>query len=164
MVHEFASRQLIRCSLCGVEKASEKFHRRGTGRQRWCKDCRRGYDSAYHARTRPIRLEQKREAKQARMAWLFNLKSDPCADCGGTFLPAAMGFDHLPGTLKISDVSTLVVTGRTRMAIAEIAKCDLVCANCHAIRTYIRRLGVEPTRGSIREPAAVYGMSAAPLN
>lgn len=164
MDSDVASGPLILCTQCWIEKDPDDFHRRGKGRQRWCKDCRRVYDSAYHARTRPVRLEQKREAKQSRMTWLFNVKSNPCADCGQRFHPSAMGFDHLPGSDKVADVSTLVVTGCMDMAKAEIAKCDLVCANCHAVRTYLRRLGIEPTRPSICETTAVYAMSAAPLN
>lgn len=135
-----ADLRLQRCSLCFELKSSEDFHRRGDIRQRWCKDCRRGYDAAYHARTKPIRLAQKREAKVARLAWLHERKSKPCVDCGGIFHPAAMTFDHLPGTEKIRDISTLVVRGCMVMAKAEMEKCELVCANCHAVRTYMRRL------------------------
>lgn len=50
-----------------------------------------------------------------------------------------MTFDHLPGTQKLEDVSTLVMTGRMQMAVREIEKCEIVCANCHAVRTYQRR-------------------------
>jgi len=68
-----------------------------------------------------------------------DLKNKPCADCGGQFHPAAMTFDHLPGTTKRADVATLVIRSSISVARAEIAKCELVCANCHAIRTYERR-------------------------
>lgn len=98
------------------------------------------------------------------MAWLSSIKSQPCTDCRRIFHPSAMGFDHLPGATKVRDVSTLVTTGCMQMAIVEIAKCDLVCANCHAIRTYIRRLGIEPTQPSICEPPAFYAMTTGTLN
>lgn len=61
-----------------------------------------------------------------------------CADCGYRAHPAALHFDHLPGTTKISEVSTLARRGRADL-LAEIAKCEVVCANCHAIRTAERR-------------------------
>lgn len=147
MVGESALRLLRRCSLCGVEKGLDDFHRRGAGRQKWCKSCRRGWDAAYHARTKPVRLRQKREARDARLAWLHGLKSKPCADCGGSFHPVAMTFDHLPGTEKLRDISTLVLRGCTQMAITEMAKCELVCANCHAVRTYTRRHGIAEDHG-----------------
>ncbi len=49
-----------------------------------------------------------------------------------------MRFDHLPGTTKRSDVSTLVYGGYRKVLLDEIAKCELVCANCHAVRTFMR--------------------------
>lgn len=62
-----------------------------------------------------------------------------CADCGGQFHPAAMTFDHLPGTTKRSEVSALLQSGYRKVLLDEIAKCELVCANCHAVRTFLRR-------------------------
>jgi len=64
--------------------------------------------------------------------------SRPCTDCGGWFHPAAMTFDHLPGTTKRGDVSNLLYAGYRKVLLDEIAKCELVCANCHAVRTFMR--------------------------
>lgn len=134
---------LRRCSMCRVVRHITEFHRRGSGFQWWCKSCRRSHDSAYHAKTRPLRLLQKREAKRRLAAWVDDLKTtQPCVDCGKSFHPAAMTFDHLPGTTKRGEVSDLVKSGCTRLAREEIAKCDLVCANCHAVRTHLRRRGL----------------------
>ena len=113
-------------------------------RQAWCKACRREYDAAYHRRTRALRIEQKRRYRKELVNWYRNLKHDrPCADCGGVFEPAAMAWDHRPGVLKTANVSDLVERTRSRKRLlAEIAKCDLVCANCHAVRTANRLRGV----------------------
>ncbi len=73
-------------------------------------------------------------------AFVEELKSGPCVDCGGTFHPCAMDFDHLPGFVKLATVSELVAGAKSRDAIMrEIAKCDLVCSNCHRVRTHQRR-------------------------
>lgn len=69
-----------------------------------------------------------------------------------------MEFDHLPGTTKHSDVATLVVRGCTQLAYAEVLKCELVCANCHAVRTYERR---EAARAGRQSPLAFAQMSSA---
>jgi hypothetical protein len=53
-----------------------------------------------------------------------------------------MQWDHLPGTEKHADLGWLVRTDNKRRVLAEIAKCELVCANCHALRTFLRRRGV----------------------
>jgi hypothetical protein len=75
-------------------------------------------------------------------AWASELKANkPCADCGGTFHPQAMVWDHLPGAEKRGDVSHLARRIGKERILAEIAKCELVCANCHAVRTFDRRHG-----------------------
>jgi hypothetical protein len=71
--------------------------------------------------------------------WFRGLKEGrPCSDCGGVFHPVAMQWDHPPGVEKIADVAFLYRGSRARV-LREIEKCELVCANCHAIRTFMRR-------------------------
>src|ERR1035437_10729198 len=60
------------------------------------------------------------------------LKDWPCMDCGGSFPPCCMDFDHVRGK-KLFEVSSIVV-GKWDKILKEIAKCDLVCANCHRLR------------------------------
>ncbi len=69
--------------------------------------------------------------------WLAEQKSCPCLDCGQKFPSVAMDFDHVRGE-KIIQVSDMWSWGRDRV-LAEIAKCELVCANCHRVRTQSRR-------------------------
>lgn len=131
---------LKRCSRCGGAKPLAAFHRRGNGRQAWCKACVREWDAAYHQRMRSIRYVQRKLRHRKTLDWLTEYKrSRACTDCGGFFHPAAMTFDHLPGSVKRGDVSDLLCHGMLRSGLAEIAKCELVCANCHAVRTFVRR-------------------------
>jgi hypothetical protein len=81
------------------------------------------------------RLEQKRILHRQFDGWFRSLKARPCADCGQAFDPAAMQWDHLPGFEKAGNVSEFARKHNRRMVLAEIEKCELVCANCHAIRT-----------------------------
>lgn len=66
-------------------------------------------------------------------------ESTPCADCGNKFPFYVTQFDHI-GTDKIANISDM--TGKMNSSWAkikeEIAKCELVCANCHAERTWRR--------------------------
>jgi len=55
-----------------------------------------------------------------------------CTDCGYRGHPAALDLDHLPGFEKRANVGRLL--GREAI-LAELAKCEVVCANCHRIRT-----------------------------
>lgn len=68
-----------------------------------------------------------------RLALMARLKSRPCADCRRRFPPAVMEFDHVRGR-KIRPVANMKYYKLERL-MKEIAKCDLVCSNCHAERT-----------------------------
>lgn len=65
------------------------------------------------------------------------LKNKPCADCFQWFDPCQMDWDHREGVTKFKEVAKL---GRHTLEklLTEISKCDLVCANCHRLRTYKR--------------------------
>jgi hypothetical protein len=65
------------------------------------------------------------------------LKDVPCADCGGRFPAVAMDFDHRDPSQKSFDVSTRSKSNLDEIR-AEISKCDVVCANCHRVRTKLR--------------------------
>lgn len=85
--------------------------------------------------------EQKRgrEALADRRRKIQLLKMDrPCYDCGGTFDPEVMEWDHLPGTIKSFDLCR-APKHNLNDVVDEIAKCQLVCANCHRGRTIARR-------------------------
>ena len=126
-----------RCSRCNTEKAEDQFHRSTRhGRQAWCRPCRKVFDAAYHQRNKERRLAQKKVLHLKFKEWYISLKSGkPCTDCGGTFPPTAMQWDHLPGTDKVGDLGTLWRRHNKQLILDEIAKCELVCANCHAVRT-----------------------------
>ena len=89
----------------------------------------------------PIYRQKLRDAvakhQRKKQAYLNELKSKPCMDCGNTFPPECMDFDHVRGT-KFKGVGLLVMY-KSEVLEAEIAKCDLVCANCHRIRTTERK-------------------------
>jgi hypothetical protein len=87
-------------------------------------------------------------------------KAHPCADCGVQYPPYVMQLDHRGD--KLFTVSSLLSSGQMKgaqrrditmeMLLAEIAKCDVVCANCHAARTYFQNLG-QPTWDRRRQSA-----------
>lgn len=83
-------------------------------------------------------VHYQRELRRDRKRKLIELKGGRCIDCGFSGHPAALQFDHLDPTTKVAEVTTLIRVSWER-ALAESQKCDLVCANCHAIRTFVRR-------------------------
>jgi len=64
-------------------------------------------------------------------------KENPCLDCGVQYPYYVMQFDHVRGE-KFKELSRLISHGSKKRIDEEIQKCDLVCANCHAIRTWER--------------------------
>jgi hypothetical protein len=111
----------IVCANCHRLRTWERHRRRGpgTGTSRY--------------------LDRRKAAWRAQAALLDRLRDVPCGDCGGRFQPCAMDFDHRdPGT-KRSMVTRMIGRVGTERILAEVAKCDIVCANCHRLRTFDRR-------------------------
>lgn len=70
---------------------------------------------------------------------LRHVKSKPCADGGGEFPYFVMDLDHREGEEKESEVALLITTLSLRRLLDEVAKCDVVCSNCHWVRTHSRQ-------------------------
>jgi hypothetical protein len=87
-------------------------------------------------------VDVNRRARAAGRQLIAELKSAPCLDCGGRFPPFVMDFDHVRGT-KVGIISRMS-TGRmaVRRMLDEVEKCDLVCSNCHRLRTQRRLRGL----------------------
>src|SRR3954451_5796997 len=68
----------------------------------------------------------------------------PCADCGQRFEPHQMDFDHRdPAAKSFNLLAGRAALKSTAQLRAEAEKCDVVCANCHALRTASRWVGRE---------------------
>jgi hypothetical protein len=83
------------------------------------------------------RLNMARRHK-ARASIVIAAKAVPCMDCGGMFPHYVMDLDHVRGT-KVASVSVMVrdyMKYTEAEIVAEMAKCEVVCSNCHRIRTY----------------------------
>jgi hypothetical protein len=144
------------CRLVKPEKDFGKNRRMGDGLQYYCRDCTaaRGLASRkmhparhkatlhrHYEKNKPKILGRLKQHRKRRCEELLaRLKADPCADCGNLFPPCAMDFDHRPGTIKLFQFGgSALVRHSLEKTLAEIAKCDLVCANCHRVRTWRRR-------------------------
>ncbi len=65
------------------------------------------------------------------------IKDVPCVDCGKQYPACAMDFDHVRGE-KVSGISQMQNWPHFKLK-EEIAKCEVVCSNCHRIRTHLTR-------------------------
>jgi hypothetical protein len=62
------------------------------------------------------------------------LATHPCIDCGETDL-AVLDFDHRDRSTKTAAIAVLIRRGKVAPLLAEIAKCDVRCANDHRRKT-----------------------------
>lgn len=94
---------------------------------------------AHYQRNKDRYIAQARAKKDEYVAMMRQIKeASPCADCKQHFPAVCMDFDHREGEAKVADVSKVVMDGCWQKALAEMAKCDIVCANCHRLRTASR--------------------------
>lgn len=83
-----------------------------------------------------VNASQNARANQRRQL-IQSAKSGPCLDCGETFPHYCMDLDHVRGEKR--QILAWMYTYSAGAILSEIQKCDLVCANCHKIRTDSRR-------------------------
>lgn len=130
-----------RCGRCRLEKPVSEFHRRRQSRdglQGRCRACNTEGAKQFHA--------DNLEHCRARIAsWIRNVDREnqhrtleyllehPCVDCGERD-PIVLEFDHRAD--KAFGIAELLHRHvRWSVIEAEIAKCDVRCANCHRRRT-----------------------------
>jgi predicted Zn-ribbon and HTH transcriptional regulator len=85
------------------------------------------------------RIDEKRRHWRSQAQTLRGFRSVPCQDCGGVFSPYAMEFDHRDPGSKSQRVMAMIGRAGMQRILDEVAKCDVVCANCHRMRTFRRR-------------------------
>ena len=130
------------CARCGLTKPLDQFppRRRSNPQklQQWCRACfaeanaRNYQNNIERERARIYRNTARRRAESQQRAIEY-LRAHPCVDCGEKDI-LVLQFDHLYD--KSFDVSVMISNGTSWHRIAaEIAKCEVRCANCHARKT-----------------------------
>ena len=81
-------------------------------------------------------VSQTQQGGKSYVRIILGAKTRPCKDCNQSYPVYVMDFDHVKGAKSFNLGSVTAVTVAESTLLAEIAKCDVVCANCHRIRTY----------------------------
>ena len=131
------------CGRCGETKPVEEFNWRYRDRglrDNYCRLCRTAYKQEHYQanKARYVANAMRRRERvhmQNLRTLLTYLKTHPCVDCGETD-PLVLEFDHLRN--KSFNVSKGMVDKSWEAVLIEIAKCEVVCANCHRRRTLLR--------------------------
>jgi hypothetical protein len=134
------SMTLKTCSRCEQAKPLESFSKKGNGYQAMCKECNREYQREHYQNNKSVYAEKEKRRRKRLRAWLKAYKeSIPCTDCGGKFPSYVMEFDHIPGNVKAFTIGGSIHRMSQKTYFEELDKCELVCSNCHKIRTHTRK-------------------------
>jgi len=132
------------CGRCGELKpiAAFNWRRKAIGQlDNMCRPCRAAYKREHYEANKQRYIDQaaasQRKLRLEQTILLIEFfKEHPCADCGERD-PVVLEFDHLRD--KLFDISHSLPYRNWQSILNEIAKCDVVCANCYRRRTAQRR-------------------------
>jgi hypothetical protein len=130
------------CSKCKVNKLVSEFSFKNKAagiHQSYCKECGKKLTRSHYSNNKRQYLDRNTRSYLKRRELVREIKSRACADCGIQYPFYVMDFDHREGETKeyeLSRVDRITI----RALMREIEKCDVVCANCHRVRTYERRI------------------------
>lgn len=79
-------------------------------------------------------IELRRQVRNRNLDLIAQFKHTPCKDCNRRYDPFIMHFDHRDPSKKFKSVSQMT-SYSVQNLLPEISKCDVVCANCHGLRT-----------------------------
>jgi len=106
-------------------------------------DRMRSYRTGWYQRNRTSAIaksaERRKEYRERNKRIVQDAKAKACADCAVQYPYYVMHFDHL-GDDKDGTINKMVFRPVSEAKLrTEMAKCEVVCANCHAERTHTRR-------------------------
>lgn len=132
-----------RCPRCQEHKPYKEYYRNSQavdGCQTYCKLCAVKIRIAHYrtpqGKARKQLAQAKYRARNHRFLMEY-LATHPCIDCGEADV-VVLEFDHRDDVTKINHVSHMIGSASIGKIAAEIAKCDVRCANCHRRRTAIQ--------------------------
>ena len=127
-------------AICGT-KAKYNYHLRRGETCQMCKEANAAWSRATRNGSRPRAPRQPPSVRKAdRKNWLIDQKVArvACMDClkkverDNTFV---FDFDHRDPKQKLFAISEYLHTYTIDRLLHEMDKCDLICANCHRVRT-----------------------------
>ncbi len=87
----------------------------------------------------PLALLRRHRLYVEKRRFLCEAKNRPCPDCGKRYPYYVMDFDHRNPRDKVRSVAYMVSRNWSLEKIKkEVVKCEVVCANCHRMRTFRR--------------------------
>lgn len=129
-----------RCSICGKLRTEDEFNWRSKAkgvRMKYCRACQQAFSRHHYAINKGSYFKRNERRRQRHAELIRQAKSLPCADCKFEYPYYVMEFDHVKG-IKRQHVSRMASLSLNAI-ISEVSKCEVVCSNCHKIRTWKRK-------------------------
>lgn len=101
-------------------------------------EANRAYVKKHYYAHREYYFAKAKAARDRKREFIQQAKTVPCKDCGQSYPYFVMQFDHLRD--KRWSIANMLDKAWASIK-DEISKCEVVCANCHAVRTHNRTLG-----------------------
>jgi hypothetical protein len=133
------------CHKCRLPKDLEDFpinNTRKDGRSETCLECKREYNRLHYQKNRVYYMEKAQAARDRTRAIFRELKSKlKCNRCPQNHI-AALQFHHTDPATKEFDIGYAASKNWSMTRIMEeIAKCEVLCASCHAIHHWEEKNG-----------------------
>lgn len=134
------------CDTCKIPKAYSEFNKNKSkkdGLNSICRECsgkrsRRYYKEKGEEHKKNVVERNKKNRKVLQDYILMHFKSNFCKDCENSDV-RVLEFDHLPEFKKSKDISRMISDSVSINTLQkEMDKCEVVCSNCHKIRTVER--------------------------
>lgn len=128
---------MIKCAYCKTDKPISDYAKSQQNDKGRCRSCQSKLSKDHHKRNKEKYREASLRYRAKYQKIITEKKEVPCHDCGQNYPSYVMDFDHRNGEEKEFNVSHARAGGKTiEQLLEEINKCDVVCANCHRIRTF----------------------------
>jgi hypothetical protein len=125
------------CNKCKNTLSEDNFYPRASrpGFLSTCRECRKVLNNKNYADNKERTMQGKEKRIVRNQQFIASVLQTGCVDCGTKDI-RVLEFDHLKDkTIGISHMRTHSLERLKE----EISKCEVVCANCHNIRTSTRR-------------------------
>lgn len=109
------------------------------------------YRQEYYRKNKEAELARNKAGREKFIEYARSLKEVPCMDCGIAYPYYVMQFDHRNPADKTAGMDKIMKSGSYDKLDAEVAKCDVVCANCHMERTHgpLQRNGLDKNQAIV---------------
>tara|TARA_Y100000034_G_C6851095_1_gene386144 strand:+ start:740 stop:1150 length:411 start_codon:yes stop_codon:yes gene_type:complete len=132
-----------KCTKCGETKDVAEFNRKYGKPSSDCKECHREIIRRHYRENKGYYVAKAKKRTNEVRDWFRELKSTlVCSECGEDH-PATIDFHHIDPQEKEINICHTVAQGWSPQRIEkEIAKCKILCANCHRILHWEEKLNM----------------------